>query len=69
VGKFKAELEEFENEVARKTTEKSAKLNRLIDNDYKMDEQVCYWSDYMKQKYHDRSYMLLNSSQTPKSNE
>ncbi len=28
-----------------------------------MDEEVKYWSDYMKVKYHDRSYMLINEYQ------
>lgn len=30
---------------------------------YEMDEQVKYWSDYMRVKYNDRSYMLVNKYQ------
>lgn len=34
------------------------------DQEYKMEQQVRYWPDFLKIKYHDRSYNTINQYQS-----
>ena len=56
----KIELEEIELEKKKITFTSKHFVTSALKDYYEMDSQVKYWSDFMKQKYHDRSYVLTN---------
>lgn len=61
--KFKKENEDIENEKRKLDNKRLIYLNGVKDN-YQMDDEVKYWSDFMKLKYHDRSFLLFNTTRT-----
>ena len=42
-------------------------MKNYLRDDYEMNDEVKYWSDYLKLKYTDKSYMLIND--LPKTHE
>lgn len=57
----KTEIEQLEAELKKK--QNIDKINYL-QNDYDMEKQVNYWTDFLKMKYHDRSYNTLSQFQS-----
>lgn len=56
---LKYEVEELQAELENKKVASSD----LIRDEYNMEEQVRYWTDYLKVKYHDKSYNTVDQYQ------
>lgn len=56
----KSEAEQLEAEIKNKRF----KNINYLKQEYKMEQQVRYWPDYLKMKYHDRSYNTINQYQS-----
>ena len=60
ITKKKIENEEIEFEMSVK---KKKMTKNFLKENYDMDNEVKYWSDYSKLSYNDRSFTLINKYQ------
>ncbi len=56
----KTELKQLEAELNRKSVSHIS----LMKQQYEMESEVRYWPDFLKAKYHERSYNVVNQYQT-----
>ena len=56
----KTELKQLEAEMSSKSSSHIS----LMRKEYEMEAEVRYWPDFLKAKYHERTYNVINQYQT-----
>ncbi len=65
VSGFLADMEKTEvKQLEAEMNFKSSSHINLMKKEYEMESEVRYWPDFLKTKYHERSYNVINQYQT-----
>ncbi len=60
---FITDLDKYEVEQLRAESENKKAPSSVLRDEYNMEEQVKYWTDYLKVKYHEKSYNTVDQYQ------